>query len=563
MHAMEQPYSPRDTKRSSKSFTMTLKYIPVPEPAENLVRFLSPRYVGEMLNYGRALTNGLVHKKALVALLAFALALIGLEAGPGGFAARAFADTSNAQGVSIDAGGAGDGAAFAADEYFSGGSAGTNASGSNGFTGFKTVANPIPQADWNTYRSGATTYQVPDLSVGGEYQVRLYFLDWQNTQVGQRVFNVGINGAPALENFDIVQAAGNAGGDGTYIGVEEDFNETADANGDITVQFSAGSASVPLVNAVAVVPVPVNAQGVSIDSGGQGDGAGASAAGAPLAETGWVASSNTDSAAGDAPQNAISGDTGARFSSDADQAFGMWWQVDMGSAQSFDEIELDSGGFNADYARAYQVEVSNDGTNFTTVYTGTGTGSPETANFAAQTARYIRVVLELGVKTNWWSLVNVLVYSSGSAGSGFAADEYYSGGSAGTNTSGSNGFTTFKTVANPIPQNDWNTFRSLPSTYVIPDLTPAAGYQVRLYFLDWQNTQVGQRVFNVDINGTPVLQNFDIVQAYSNVGGDGSYIGVEEDFNETADANGDISVQFLAGSAGQPMVNAIAVVPAA
>jgi hypothetical protein len=503
-----------------------------------------------------------VYKKAFVGLLVLALALIGLEVGPGGLGAKAFADASSAQGVSIDAGGSGDGAAFAADEYYSGGSEGTNTSGSNGFVDFSTVANPIPQADWNTYRSGSFTYQIPGLSAGGEYQVRLYFLDWQNTQVGQRVFNVDINGAPALENFDIVQTAGNAGGDGTYIGVEEDLNETADTNGDITIAFQAGSASVPLVNAIAVVPVAVNAPGVSLDSGGLGDAA-ADVAGSPLAETGWTATSNTDSATSDVPQNAISGDTGARFSSDTDQAFGMYWQVDLGSAQSFDEIELDSGGFTADYARAYEVQVSNDGTDFTTVYNGTGTGSPEIANFAAQTAQYIRVVLEERSTTNWWSLVNVLVYGSGSPSTGFVADNYYSGGSEGTNATNSNGDTGFKTVTNPIPQNDWNTFRDGPSTDTIPDLTPSAGYQVRLYFLDWQNTQVGQRVFNVDINGTPVLQNFDIVQAYSNVGGDGSWIGVEEDFNETADANGDITVQFLAGSVGEPLINAIALVPTA
>jgi Malectin domain/F5/8 type C domain len=497
--------------------------------------------------------------------VAFVFAVIAAVSLSPGTATRALADTSNAAGVSVDAGGPGDGGSFAADEYYSGGLAASNASGSNGDIGFtRTVAHPIPQTDWNTYRYGSFTYQIPDLSVGGEYQVRLYFLDWQNTQVGQRVFNVDINGTPALDNFDIVQAAGNAGGDGTYIGVEEDFNETADANGDITIQFLQGSAGVPLVNAIALAPVAVNAQGASIDSGGQGDGGSANVAGAPLAETGWVATSNTNSAPSDAPQNAISGDTGARFSSDTDQAFGMYWQVNMGSPQSFDEIEMDSGGFNQDYARAYQVEVSNNGTNFTTIYTGTGTGSPETANFAPQTAQYIRVVLEVSVKTNWWSLVNFLVYGSGSAGSGFGADEYYSGGSEGVNTSGSNGFIDFgNTVANPIPQNDWNTYRYLPSTYVIPDLTPAAGYQVRLYFLDWQNTQVGQRVFNVDINGTAVLQNFDIVQAAGNAGGDGTYIGVEKDFNETADANGDITIQFLQGSAGQPLVNAIAVVPTA
>jgi Malectin domain/F5/8 type C domain len=504
---------------------------------------------------------GRARKARPVWAIAFVVALLGAFSLSLGGASRAFADPSNAGGVSIDAGGSGDGGVFAADEYSSGGSAGTNSTGSNGDTSFK-IANPIPQTDWNTYRSGVSTYQIPDLSVGGEYQVRLYFLDWQNTQQGQRVFNVDINGAPVLDNFDIVAAAGNAGGDGTYIGVEEDLNETADANGNITIQFLQGSASAPLVNAIAVVPVAVNTGGVSIDSGGQGD-VSANVAGAPLSETGWVASSNTNSAPGDAPQNAISGDTGARFSSDADQAFGMYWQVNLGSPQSFDEIELDSGGFTQDYARAYEVEVSNNGTNFTPVYNSAGSGSPEIANFAPQTAQYIRVVLELGNKSWWWSLVNVLVYGSGSASSGFVPDEYYSGGTEGTNSTGSNGDTGFRTVTNPIPQNDWNTFRSGSSTYVIPDLTPGAAYQVRLYFLDWQNTQVGQRVFNVDINGTAVLSNFDIIQDYSNVGGDGTWIGVEQDFNETADANGDITIQFLPGSAGQPLINAIAVVPTA
>ena len=133
----------------------------------------------------------------------------------------------------------------------------------------------------------------------------------------------------------------------------------------------------------------------------------------PLSQTGWIATSNTNSSSGDAPQNAISGDTGARFSSDAAQASGMYWQVNMGSAQTFNQIEMDSGGYTTDYASAYNVEVSINGTTFTTVYSGSGTSSPETATFATQTAQYIRVVLELGSRTNWWSLVNVLVYGSG------------------------------------------------------------------------------------------------------------------------------------------------------
>jgi hypothetical protein len=183
----------------------------------------------------------------LTLLAAFSLSL--------GTATRAFADPSNAGGVSIDAGGSGDGGSFAADEYYSGGLTASNTTGSNGDIDFsQTVSHPIPQADWNTYRYLGNTYTVPDLVPGGEYQVRLYFLDWYFTKVGQRVFNVAINGTTVLSNFDIVQAAVNAGGDGTYIGVEEDFTETADANGVITIAFSQGSENQPMVNAIAVVP---------------------------------------------------------------------------------------------------------------------------------------------------------------------------------------------------------------------------------------------------------------------------------------------------------------------
>src|SRR5580704_12892242 len=212
---------------------------------------------------------GRARKARSVRAMAFVLALLGAFSLSLGTATRAFADPSNAGGVSIDAGGSGDGGSFAADEYYSGGLTASNTSGSNGDIDFsRTVTHPIPQADWNTYRYLGNTYTVPALVPGGSYQVRLYFLDWYFTQTGQRVFNVAINGTTVLSNFDIVQAAANAGGDGHYIGVEEDFTETADANGNITIVFSQGSANQPLVNAIAVAPQAVNADGVSIDAGG-------------------------------------------------------------------------------------------------------------------------------------------------------------------------------------------------------------------------------------------------------------------------------------------------------
>jgi hypothetical protein len=142
-------------------------------------------------------------------------------------------------------------------------------------------------------------------------------------------------------------------------------------------------------------------------------GAGA-AAETPLSETGWTASSNTSSGSGDAPANAIDGNTSTRFSSDADQASGMYFQVNLGSAQTFNQIEMNAGGSTGDYARGYNVEVSSNGTSFTSVATGTGTSSPQTVTFTAQTAQYIRVVLTAASTTNWWSIAEFTAYTSGS-----------------------------------------------------------------------------------------------------------------------------------------------------
>jgi F5/8 type C domain len=135
-----------------------------------------------------------------------------------------------------------------------------------------------------------------------------------------------------------------------------------------------------------------------------------------LPETGWTATASTSSSAGDAPANAIDGNVNTRFSSDADQASGMWFQLNLGSAQAFNQIEMNSGGSAGDYARGYNVEVSSNGSTFTSVATGTGTSSPETVTFASQTDQYIRVVLTAGVTTNWWSIAEFTVFTSGSTG---------------------------------------------------------------------------------------------------------------------------------------------------
>src|ERR1700677_4907475 len=80
---------------------------------------------------------------------AFVLAIIGAFSFSLGAAPRAFADPSNAGGVSIDAGGSGDGGSFVADEDYSGGLTASKTTRANGDTHFSPPGGPpIPPAGW-------------------------------------------------------------------------------------------------------------------------------------------------------------------------------------------------------------------------------------------------------------------------------------------------------------------------------------------------------------------------------------------------------------------------------
>jgi beta-glucosidase len=139
-----------------------------------------------------------------------------------------------------------------------------------------------------------------------------------------------------------------------------------------------------------------------------------------LSRAGWTASTNTSPASYDVPANALDGNEGTRFSTDAYETSGQYFEVNMQSPQTFDEIDMDSGGSIGDYARGYNVEVSNNGTSWTSVATGTGTSSPEIVTFPTQTAQYIEVVLTASSSTNWWSLAEFTVYAGPSTGGGGA-----------------------------------------------------------------------------------------------------------------------------------------------
>jgi hypothetical protein len=73
----------------------------------------------------------------------------------------------------------------------------------------------------------------------------------------------------------------------------------------------------------------------------------------------------------------------------------------------------------------------------------------------------------------------------------------------------------------------------------MPSLTVGAQYTVRLHFAELYQTATGKRVFNVLINGTTVLSNFDIYAATG-----ARYKAVVREFTATANASGQIVIKF-------------------
>jgi hypothetical protein len=126
--------------------------------------------------------------------------------------------------------------------------------------------------------------------------------------------------------------------------------------------------------------------------------------------------------------------------------------------------------------------------------------------------------------------------SGGGASGNFVSDTDYKGGhtystSHAIDTSG---------VSNPAPQSVYQSERYGNFTYTIPNLTPGQSYTVRLHFAEIYWNKAGARLFNVKINGTQVLTNFDILATAG-----GKFKAVVEQFTATADSNGNITIQYV------------------
>ncbi|WP_327743787.1 discoidin domain-containing protein [Streptomyces europaeiscabiei] len=127
----------------------------------------------------------------------------------------------------------------------------------------------------------------------------------------------------------------------------------------------------------------------------------------PLSREGWQATASASSS-DDPPSKAIDGDAATRWSSGHGMQPGDWFQVDLGSTRTFDQLVLDTSASSGDFARRYEVYTSDGGTSWGKSI-ATGPGSTVTRILLpTTTARYVRVVNKSS-SGSWWSIHDVSV----------------------------------------------------------------------------------------------------------------------------------------------------------
>jgi hypothetical protein len=135
---------------------------------------------------------------------------------------------------------------------------------------------------------------------------------------------------------------------------------------------------------------------------------------------------------------------------------------------------------------------------------------------------------------------------------GFQADIGYDGGMTESTKDPIN-----VTTPNAGPEVIYQSERYGEFTYTIPVKPVPAGYTVRLHFVEDRFSGEGQRKFNVDINGTSVLSDFDI---YAAAGAKDK--AVVKDFPHIVPGpDGNILIRFYKGSADNAKINGIEILP--
>jgi beta-glucanase (GH16 family) len=145
----------------------------------------------------------------------------------------------------------------------------------------------------------------------------------------------------------------------------------------------------------------------------------------------------------------------------------------------------------------------------------------------------------------------VAVNAGGSAAGQFIADANVSGGTIAAPTTSTIDTTG---VTNPAPQAVYQTERYGTFTYTFGGLTSGLSYKIRLHLVEFYWSSANARAFNVSINGTQVLTNYDIFAAAG-----GQNKAIVREFTSTPNGSGQIVIAYTPGTADQPKASGIEV----
>jgi hypothetical protein len=314
--------------------------------------------------------------------------------------------------------------------------------------------------------------------------VRLHFAETFFGTAGSRTFNVSINGAQVLSNFDIFAAAG-----AQNKAIIEEFSEAANSSGQYVIQFTS------VINQSLVSGIETTSSSCTAPTAPSGLNANATSS--SQISLSWTASTSSCAVTYNIFRSTTSGFTPSGSNR---------------IASGVTSTSFGDSGLTASTTYFYLVEASNGG----------GTSGP--SNQASAT-------------TQAGSTGPVQINSGGPAVSPFVADTGFTGGSTinHANTIDLSG------VTNPAPMAVYQTARIGGFSYTIPATALAAGssHTIRLHFAETFWTSAGSRIFNVTINGTQVLSNFDIFAATG-----AKNKAIVEQFTVNANANGQYVIQF-------------------